>query len=93
VTAIMRGRAPAGCVWLPEAAKRLGVEDSTLHKWRHRRVGPASFKHAGRVVYEITALDDYLKACKAADSRSNPALAPAARTRRPHLPAQARPAA
>ncbi len=93
MTAIMRGRAPEGCVWLPEAAKRLGVEPSTLRKWRHRRVGPASFKHAGRVTYEVQALADYLDACKAADSRSNTAVAPATRKPRPHLPARTRPAA
>jgi len=87
VTATMRGRAPKGCVWLPEAAVQLGVEPSTLRKWRVRRTGPDSFKHAGRVCYEQVAIDSYLAACKAADSRSNRALAPTARPKRPHLPA------
>jgi len=77
--------APAGYLWLEQAAERLGVQPSTLRKWRQRRIGPASFKHAGRVVYRETALADHLAGCEAADSRSNPALNPLLRTPEPHI--------
>jgi transposase-like protein len=77
--------APAGLLWLEDAAKRLGVQPTTLRKWRMRRVGPASFKHAGRVVYRESSLVDYLNDCEAADSRSNPALNPLLKLPEPRL--------
>lgn len=77
--------APAGLLWLEDAAELLGVMPSTLRKWRMRRVGPASFKHAGRVVYRLTAIDAYINGCEAADSRSNPALNPVLQAARPQL--------
>lgn len=67
---------PAGCLWLPQAAARLGVKPRTLHTWRQRRRGPASFRHAGRVVYREAAIDTYLAECEAADSHSNTAFNP-----------------
>lgn len=70
---------PPGCLWLPQAADRLGVKPRTLHTWRQRRKGPASFRHAGRVVYRETALAEYLAECEAADSHSNRALDPTSR--------------
>lgn len=70
---------PEGCLWLKGAAAKLGVQPSTLYKWRHLRIGPPSFRHAGRVVYRETAIDEYLAECEAADSRSNPALNPVLR--------------
>lgn len=84
--------APKGLLWLEDAAERLGVQPSTLRKWRMKHTGPASFKHAGRVVYRETAIDDYLDGCEAADSRSNPALIEV-RKPRPHVPARRRIAA
>lgn len=77
--------APAGCLWIEDAAAALGVEKSTLYKWRYRRIGPASFKHAGKVVYRETAIAAYLADCEAADSRSNPALNPVLKTPAPRL--------
>lgn len=59
-----------------DAAAYLGVAPGTLRTWRHRRVGPKSFRLGGRIVYRRRALDDYLDACEAADSRSNPDLNP-----------------
>lgn len=76
---------PAGCLWLPQAAERLGVKPRTLYTWRTRRVGPAGFRHAGRVVYRETALDAYLAECEAADSHSNPALNPVSRKPEPGI--------
>lgn len=67
---------PAGCLWLPEAAARIGVSHRTLYTWRQLDKGPASFKYIGRVCYRETALDAHLAECEAADRHSNPALSP-----------------
>jgi predicted DNA-binding transcriptional regulator AlpA len=46
----------------PEAAKRLGLGQSTLEKWRMTGEGPA-FVRLGKIVgYEQRALDAWLKA-------------------------------
>lgn len=66
-----------------EASVYLGVAASTLRTWRHRRVGPPSFRVGTKVVYRITALDAYLAECEMADSRSNPALDPCVTPIRP----------
>ncbi|MFB7630667.1 helix-turn-helix domain-containing protein [Streptomyces sp. NPDC056149] len=58
------------------AAAYLGVAIPTLRSWRHRRCGPNSFRMEGKVVYRRAALDAFLDACEAADSRSNPELDP-----------------
>lgn len=71
---------PPDCLWLAQAAERLGVQPRTLYTWRQRRVGPAGFRYLGRIVYRITVLDAYLAECEAADSHSNPALDPVGRT-------------
>jgi hypothetical protein len=80
------GPAPAGYLWLPDMAKALGVEPSTLHKWRYRRVGPPAVKHAGRLMYPESSIAAHFAACKAADPHSNPELSPLNREKRPHLP-------
>ncbi|MEU2513233.1 helix-turn-helix domain-containing protein [Streptomyces syringium] len=59
-----------------EAAMYLGVAPSTLRTWRHRRVGPPSFRVGSKVVYRLNSLDAYLTECELADSRSNPDLDP-----------------
>ncbi|MFE7315639.1 helix-turn-helix domain-containing protein [Streptomyces sp. NPDC057555] len=59
-----------------QAAAYLGVAIPTLRTWRHRRRGPKSFRMEGHVVYRRAALDAFLDACEAADSRSNPELDP-----------------
>ncbi|MFE2912872.1 helix-turn-helix transcriptional regulator [Kitasatospora indigofera] len=79
---------PEGYLWLTETAKRLGVQPSTLRKWRMQRKGPASFKHAGKVMYREDAIPAYLAACEAADSRSNPELNPLNRRPEPRLSAR-----
>ncbi|MFK8850424.1 helix-turn-helix transcriptional regulator [Streptomyces sp. Ac-502] len=70
-------KAPPGCLWLPDAADRLGYEPCTLRKWRLKKKGPASFRVGGRVVYRVAALDAWLAAQEAADPCSNPAIDPA----------------
>ncbi|WP_244502287.1 helix-turn-helix domain-containing protein [Streptomyces oceani] len=58
------------------AAEYLDISPNTLYVWRHRRQGPPSFRMGGRVMYRISALDDWVAAQEMADSRSNPALNP-----------------
>lgn len=82
---------PPGCLWLSQAADRLGVKPRTLYTWRTNRRGPASFRHAGRVVYRESALDAYMAECEAADSHSNPALNPLQRTPVPDIAIPERP--
>ncbi|MDH6141107.1 hypothetical protein P3T35_003120 [Kitasatospora sp. GP30] len=84
---------PPGCLWLEQAAERLGVKPTTLRKWRAKRKGPASFKYTGRVVYRESAITDYVDGCEAADSRSNPALNPLLRRPEPHVRAARAPRA
>ncbi|MER5494563.1 helix-turn-helix domain-containing protein [Streptomyces sp. NPDC002490] len=61
---------------LPRAAAYLGLSPNTLYVWRHRRQGPPSFHMGRRVMYRITALDDWVRAQELSDSRSNPSLDP-----------------
>jgi len=61
---------------LPKAANYLGISANTLYVWRHRRQGPPSFRMGGRVMYRISALDEWVKEQESADSRSNPDLNP-----------------
>ncbi|WP_326692370.1 MULTISPECIES: helix-turn-helix domain-containing protein [unclassified Streptomyces] len=58
------------------AASYLGISENTLYVWRHRRVGPPSFRMGGRVMYRVTALDEWIARQEDADSRSNPLLDP-----------------
>lgn len=61
---------------LPHAATYLGLSPNTLYVWRHRRQGPPSFRMGRRVMYRITALDEWVRAQELSDSRSNPSLDP-----------------
>ncbi|MFE3881909.1 helix-turn-helix transcriptional regulator [Streptomyces lydicus] len=61
---------------LAKAAEYLGISPNTLHVWRHRRQGPPSFRMGGRVMYRISALNEWVIAQEQADSRSNAALNP-----------------
>ncbi|MEU9126248.1 helix-turn-helix domain-containing protein [Streptomyces sp. NPDC048506] len=61
---------------LTKAAQYLGISPNTLYVWRHRRQGPPSFRMGGRVMYRISALDEWVMAQEQADSRSNAALNP-----------------
>lgn len=68
------------------AATYLGISESTLYVWRHRRIGPPSFRLGprGRVMYRRTALDSWLDEQEASDSRSNITLSPLAQATRHH---------
>ncbi|MFE4826699.1 helix-turn-helix transcriptional regulator [Streptomyces sp. NPDC056672] len=61
---------------LSKAAAYLGISPNTLYVWRHRRQGPPSFKMGQRVMYRISALNEWVVEQERADSRSNPALNP-----------------
>lgn len=69
-----------------DAANYLGISESTLYVWRHRRIGPPSFRLGprGRVMYRRTALDEWVDEQEASDSRSNAALNPLAHATRRH---------
>jgi predicted DNA-binding transcriptional regulator AlpA len=70
-----QGQGPAFFT-LPQAAAYLGISPNTLYVWRHRRQGPPSFRMGGRVMYRISALDEWIVQQERADSRSNQALNP-----------------
>ncbi|WP_202233248.1 helix-turn-helix transcriptional regulator [Actinacidiphila reveromycinica] len=61
-----------------DAATYLGISESTLYVWRHRRIGPPSFRLGprGRVVYRRSALEGWLNEQEVSDSRSNITLSP-----------------
>ncbi|MGW1378980.1 helix-turn-helix transcriptional regulator [Streptomyces sp. NPDC002446] len=61
---------------LTKAAEYLGISPNTLYVWRHRRQGPPSFRMGSRVMYRISALNEWVIAQEQADSRSNTALNP-----------------
>ncbi|MFE7319039.1 helix-turn-helix transcriptional regulator [Streptomyces sp. NPDC057555] len=61
---------------LTKAAEYLGISPNTLYVWRHRRQGPPSFRMGGRVMYRISALNEWVMAQEQADSRSNALLDP-----------------
>ncbi|WP_230210950.1 hypothetical protein [Streptomyces kaniharaensis] len=70
--------APAGFMWIEDAAKELGVQVCTLHKWRYRGIGPAAALHAGRLIYAKSGIKSYW------ESLANPELKPT-RVPRPHV--------
>nr|BEK68791.1 hypothetical protein KPHV_60180 [Kitasatospora purpeofusca] len=70
--------APTGFMWIEEAAKALGVQVSTLHKWRYRNVGPDAVRHAGRLMYATAGIEGYLKALATPAPRRLPRPAVAA---------------
>ncbi|MFD7088446.1 helix-turn-helix transcriptional regulator [Streptomyces sp. NPDC059896] len=71
-----RGASQAAFLTLPRAAEYLGISPNTLYVWRHRRQGPPSFRMGRRVMYRITALDEWVRDQELADSRSNRVLDP-----------------
>ncbi|WP_405703331.1 helix-turn-helix transcriptional regulator [Streptomyces sp. NBC_01383] len=60
----------------PTRRGNLSISPNTLYVWRHRRQGPPSFQMGRRVMYRISALDEWVDRQERADSRSNPALNP-----------------
>ncbi|MGW5120972.1 helix-turn-helix transcriptional regulator [Streptomyces noursei] len=56
----------------------LGLSPHTRYVWRHRRLGPPSFRMGtrGRVMYRREFLDAWIQEQEQADSRSNARLSP-----------------
>ncbi|RVU20475.1 DNA-binding protein [Streptomyces antnestii] len=71
-----RGASHTAFLTLPRAAEYLGISPNTLYVWRHRRQGPPSFRMGRRVMYRISALDEWVCDQERADSRSNRTLDP-----------------
>jgi hypothetical protein len=69
-----RPNPPNGCLWIEDAAAYLGLELSTLRKWRlngkDKAEGMYGFKVGRFVAYKIADLDAYL------DGQYQAALAP-----------------
>lgn len=52
---------------LSQAARAMGMAESTLRYWRHLGVGPKSFKIGRRVKYMRSDLDAFIEQSRAAD--------------------------
>ncbi|WP_224273965.1 helix-turn-helix domain-containing protein [Streptomyces sp. LS1784] len=59
-----------------QAAAYIGRTPKALYCLNDRRMGPPSFRLGGRRMYRIVALNEWLAAHEALDSRSNPELDP-----------------
>ena len=55
---------------LAEVAEALRTPDATLRFWRHRGIGPPSFKLGRRVVYRECDVKAYVEALVAGAGRS-----------------------
>lgn len=55
-----RPNPPKGCLWMEDAATHIGVELTTLRKWRLLGKGPIGFKVGRFVTFKIADLDAYL---------------------------------
>ncbi|MGW1135300.1 helix-turn-helix transcriptional regulator [Streptomyces griseoluteus] len=53
---------PAGYLWTPEAARRLGLSVKTLWNYRHLGKGPTAKPIGRKLAYSIEELDAWLKA-------------------------------
>lgn len=79
---------PQGCKWIEDAATHLGLELTTLRKWRllgkDAAVGMPGFKVGRYVAYKVTDLDAYL------EHQYQAALVPTAERLRESRPAEPR---
>lgn len=83
---------PAGCLWTPEAARRIGLTVKTLYTYKHQGKAPGGcFEIARKLAWPIEDLDAWLAA-----QRNQPANRDAEHDSRPpepsHAPRQRRPA-
>ncbi|MER5584051.1 helix-turn-helix domain-containing protein [Streptomyces asoensis] len=53
---------PAGYLWTPEAARRIGLSVKTLWNYRHLGKGPKATPIGRKLAYSIAELDAWLKA-------------------------------
>jgi len=67
---------PRGCLWIEDAAAHLGVELTTLRKWRllgkDAAFGMYGFKVGRYVAYKIVDLDAYLDGQYHAATKADP---------------------
>ncbi|MFJ5090019.1 helix-turn-helix transcriptional regulator [Streptomyces sp. NPDC088674] len=63
---------PQGCVWIDEAADRLGLSKLTLYKWKQEDYGPKPFKVGRKLTYVETDIDDFLQACRNPNADRHP---------------------
>lgn len=70
--------APAGFMWIDEVATALSIQINTLYKWRYRGIGPAAVRHAGRLMYAESIVEEYLQGLA-------PQPGPTMRAQRPHV--------
>jgi predicted DNA-binding transcriptional regulator AlpA len=54
---------------IEQVSERFGVPKATLYSWRHRGVGPPSFRVEGAVRYDEADIERYVEAQKAASAR------------------------
>lgn len=74
--------APAGCLWTPAAARRIGLTVKTLYTYRHQGKAPEGcFEVARKLAWPIEGLDAWLAA-----QRNAPAVPSAERDSRPPEP-------
>lgn len=59
---------PAGYLWTPEAARRIGLSVKTLWNYRHLGKGPKATPIGRKLAYSIAELDAWLKAEMAGES-------------------------
>jgi hypothetical protein len=65
-------KAPEGCLWIEDAAPRIGVTLATLRKWRVHGKGPQGFPIGRYVAYRIADLDAFLEGQYRAATESDP---------------------
>lgn len=53
---------PAGYLWTPEAARRIGRSVKTLWNYRHLGKGPKAVPIGRKLAYKISELDEFLQA-------------------------------
>ena len=74
---------PAGYLWTPEAARRIGLSVKTLWNYRHLDKGPKAKPIGRKLAYSIKELDAWLKA--EMEGEPDPARAHDARPPEPRL--------
>jgi hypothetical protein len=87
-------KAPAGHLWIEDAAAYIGVAYHTLRKWRVQGKGPTGFNVGQKyVAYRIADLDAYLEAQYRAAVEPDPAREHDSRPAEPRLASRTRTAA
>lgn len=78
-------KAPEGCLWIEDAAPRIGVTLATLRKWRVQGKGPTGYNVGRYVAFRIADLDAYLESQYQAAIAPDPARVHDSRPQQPRL--------